>query len=291
MLNELSEDQVVLMSKIRDEWMDAFDACGEIVDEKQLTDDIAWVYSLASLAGPQVLFVESPMAAQMVANMVKKTEKPEFFPFGYYMGNWDFGWSSFYDFFDRIGIDLKCERWSRWRRVVRSNMFSTIQFDGLCIVSRMPIFISREERGGRMHSVVGPSIRFRDGYELYNLWGVEFDRETYWRVVRREMPAADILKIENIEQRMAALKFLGAEAVLEAFDSKLIDERDGYQLYSVDGLTEETEYALKYSCPSTAREYVSFVRPEIGAQKDAVAAIASKWGMSKEQWAGIGAHS
>ena len=159
----------------------------------------------------------------------------------------------------------------------------------------MPIFIRREERGGRMHSTNGPSIRFKDGYEIYNLWGVEFDRDLYWRIVRNEMPAKDVFKIENIEQRMAALKFLGTEKVLEACDSKLIDSQvdsgTKYDLYQVDGLTEETEYALKYKCPSTGREYVSFVRPEVGKEKDAIKAIASKWRMSKEEWSQIGAHS
>lgn len=291
MINELNPEQIELMAKIRDEWIDAFDTCGDIVDEKQLTDDIAWVYSLANLAAPQVLIVDSPMAAQMVANMIKKTDKPKFFPFGYYMGSWDFGWSSFYDFFDRIGVDLECEHWARWRRVVRSNMFCTIQFDGLCVVSRMPLFIRRESREGRMHSVIGPSIRFRDGFELFNLWGVEFPADLYWKLIRRQISATEVLTIENIEQRMAALKFLGAQAVLAAFDTKIIDEQQGYKLHEIKGLTDDTEYALQYACPSTAREYVSFVKPEIGAKKDAILAIASKWEMSKEQWNQIGAHS
>lgn len=294
MLKKLSKEQEEAMSVVRDEWMRAFNSCPDLIDEEFVRGEIEWVYSLAKLKKPEVIIADSPYSAQVIVNRRAGNKKMSYYSVGWRMSTWDWGWTAFYDYFDRIGIDLKCEHWARWRKFVRFGaIFSTIQLDGLCVVSRMPLFIKRDDESNnpRLHSINGPAIRFRDGFEIYSLWGVRFPRDLYLKVVSRKIDAKDVLQLENIEQRMAALRFLGAEEVLKAFDSKVVDEKDGYTLLSVDGLTDETEYALKYPCPSTAREYVSFVRPEIGKKKDAILAIASKWGLSKEQWYQIGAHS
>jgi hypothetical protein len=219
-------------------------------------------------------------------------QKFEYHSFASYGSLDDFGWLAFYDFFERIGIAHKVEAFASFRTLMQSGVYDMIQLDGACIVVEMPTEIHREATERRaLHSVSGPAIKFGDGYQMHSLWGVRFDAELFERVTQRQIKAKDVLKIENMEQRMAALKFLGAESVLAAFDSKIVAEERGYKLHAISGLTDEIEYALQYECPSTARGYVSFVPPEIGKTKDALAAVAWKFGLDKTDWDSIGAHS
>jgi hypothetical protein len=51
--------------------------------------------------------------------------------------------------------------------------------------------------------------------------------------------------------------------------------------------TGETEYAMTMACPSTARPFLEWVLPAIGAKHDADLAQASAFGISKEQYMAI----
>ena len=189
-------------------------------------------------------------------------------------------------------MKLECEKWPPFRDLMKLGIFSMIQLKGLCIVSEMPTEVRRESmENTRLHSTESPAVKFADGYEVYRLWGVRFEKDIFDKVTSGQMPAKEVVNLENIEQRMAALRLLGAEKILSDLDSRLEHEEGGYQLYSVHNMTQRVEYALKYKCPTTAREYVSFVRPEVGEKKDAIHAIASKWSMTKEQYLNLAGHA
>ena len=151
----------------------------------------------------------------------------------------------------------------------------------------MPIEVHRDSQH-RLHSTGGMAIKWSDGWGIYSLWGVTFDKELFDKVTNRQITAKEVLTLKNIEQRMAALRFLGAESVIEAAESALLNESSkGNKLYSLSGITDQKEYALRYKCPSTGREYVSFVDPMIGAKKDADLAMAWKFNLSKEEYLSI----
>jgi hypothetical protein len=346
-LNSLTDEQVKLMEVVKREWIDLLDACPR-PNRDAIMRGVKWLYRFCKLKEPLVIVVQSPLGAQIAANMLKAGEvwaqvralvwaqvwaqvraqvwaqvraqvgaqvgdqvwdqvwaqvgdqvgdqvgaqKFEYHSFASYGSLDDFGWLAFYDFFERIGIAHKVEAFASFRTLMQSGVYDMIQLDGACIVVEMPTEIHREATERRaLHSVSGPAIKFGDGYQMHSLWGVRFDAELFERVTQRQIKAKDVLKIENMEQRMAALKFLGAESVLAAFDSKIVAEERGYKLHAISGLTDEIEYALQYECPSTARGYVSFVPPEIGKTKDALAAVAWKFGLDKTDWDSIGAHS
>ena len=209
-----------------------------------------------------------------------------FFEFARYGNVFDFGWGSFYEFFQRIGQSLgKAERqFDAFKNLITSGIYDMIQFDGLCIVCEMPRAIHRDG-ARRLHSTGGPSIIWADGFELYHLWGVAFPKELHEKITSRAISAKDVLKIENMEQRMAALKSLGAESVIEALDSKLVATSErGNALYAIKGIGRQKNYCLKYKCPSTNREYVSFVPPDVGNANDPDAAMAWKFSLTKEQY-------
>lgn len=111
------------------------------------------------------------------------------------------------------------------------------------------------------------------------------------------------MAIENMEQRMIALKYMGAD-LLKHVDSELLDTgikpcihydyntetkkgkgRVTYnELFVVRGVFSDDRYFLKYEDPSTGREYISGVPNEIGEKKDADLAMAWKFYMTKEEY-------
>ena len=214
-------------------------------------------------------------------------QKLEYFYFAGYCGGslWDLGWLAFYDFFERIGIKHKVEAFASFRTLMQSGVYDMIQLDGVCIVIEMPTELSREQGRGRLHSTTGPAIKFGDGYEMYSLWGVRFPKDLFAKVTGGEITAKEVLKIENMEQRMAALRFRGAENLLIDLDAKLLNRSErGNELYFVKDVFSVPAYFLKYKDPSTERIYVSGVDPEIGIDGDADKAMAWKFNWSKEQY-------
>jgi len=91
---------------------------------------------------------------------------------------------------------------------------------------------------------------------------------------KEDYTVEDILKIENIEQRMSALRIFGAEKLLEESHAKLISKSArGNELYRIpqeQGFFTEDAYFLKYKCVSTDRIYVSGVPSWLFNQQMAV---------------------
>lgn len=195
----------------------------------------------------------------------------------------DAGWCAYSSFFeDYCGLELPIPGWADFRDLIKTNLCECIQFDGLAIGCEMPMYVKRDEEG-RLHNTSGLAIEWADGYGLHSLWGVRFERDFFQKLSARTVAPKEVLALDNIEQRMAALRLLGSEFICDAIDSIQVDKSErGNRLYSTNKLgTGVTEYFLRYSCPSTKREYVSFVPPEIGGKHDADLAMAWKFGVDK----------
>jgi len=205
-----------------------------------------------------------------------------YFGISYYGDVSDYGWISFYDYFERIGLDYKNDNYNKLKKLITSGIFSFIPLDDFCIICPLPDKILRLDE--KLHSDTQSAISWKDGYELYFLYGICFEKEIWGKIISRDITAKEILKFENIEQRMAALKFYGADNLLSELNAKLIDDTAGYELYELDKIFSQTAYFLKYSCPSTGRVYVSGIDPEVGKLGDAMAACAWKFGVEKNQY-------
>lgn len=138
----------------------------------------------------------------------------------------------------------------------------------------------------KLHNEKGYALKFADE-KSYWLCGVKFEEPLWEKIVKKEISAKEILKLENIEQRMVALKMLGTDKMLDELGAKLINQSLGYELYLVDNLFSQKAYFLKYKDPSTNRIYVSGVDPEVGKSEDAVACIAWKFNLGKEAFEDI----
>ena len=220
-----------------------------------------------------------------VWNSVGNTKLTHYW-FCYESLGWSSGWVSFYDYFRRVGI-VKTPEFDKYVEYLQSGLFMTVFQDGLAVVCRRPKKLLRDERE-RMHSETEAAIEWRDGFKLYYLFGIEFDEKLWKKVVDRKLKFKEMMEISNMEQRMAALKVLGAEYLLEQGKAQLIEKTTrGNELFLLKGVFSRYAYFLKYTCPSTGRVYVSGVDPEVGKQGSADACMAWKHHMTMKEYSNI----
>jgi hypothetical protein len=146
--------------------------------------------------------VEINVRSNVESNQLK------YFSFGAYGSVSDYGWLSFYDFFERIGLEYQNEGFTRFKELVRCGIYDMIQLEEVCVVCSLPSKIKREvnEGIGVLHSITESAIAWEDGYEQHYLWGVYFDPELFGKVTSKDVTLKELLSIKNTEQRMAALK-------------------------------------------------------------------------------------
>lgn len=102
-------------------------------------------------------------------------KKLEYTGFSNYGSINDYGWVAFYDFFTRIGI-INHDGFNKFVKLLKTNIYSIIQLDRVCIVCELPEFVNRDKKG-QLHSTNGPAIKWRDGYELFYLYGTPFAKD------------------------------------------------------------------------------------------------------------------
>lgn len=181
---------------------------------------------------------------------------------------------AYLDYFDEIGV-LKNEEFRKLRDTLSLGIWSAIFFENVAILSMTPSKVLLDDNK-RLHSVSGPAVKFRDGYSTYQIHGVSFDENTFHDVTQRKIPVKGILSLSNIEQRYVALEYYGFENIIDELNARLIDESPrGNKLYEIGFAIGVRRIVitkfLKYSCPSTERNYGSFVKPEITRADQAMA--------------------
>ena len=133
-----------------------------------------------------------------------------------------------------------------------------------------PIILLDSEN--RFHSLEKPAIRWKGGSELYFIHGVSFPKDLWEKIINKKLPAVEILRLPNIEQRYIALKLYGASNLLKELKADLIDKSDRNELYGLSNIIpDKTIKMLRYFCPTTKREYVKFVPYEFEKADEAQA--------------------
>ena len=326
-LEKLTDKQVELMEKVKSEWLGRLFVDRKPCDRRRAMELIQWLYSLAKLEKPLVIFVNSPAGAQIAANILNGAQvgnqvwdqvraqvgnqvgdqvgaqvgnqvwdqvraqvraqvgdqRLEYYSFSGYGNIWDFGWLSFYDFFDRLNLDLiKNDNFHRFKELMQTGVYDMIQLDKYCIVCELPKVLLRDDRN-RLHSEEEAAISWEDGYKQHYLNGIYLPEELWKKITKKRLSFKACMAIENMEQRMVALKYLDPEKLLRQAKAKSIDHAKGYELFQVSSIFPSTQYFLKYTCPSTGRIYVSGIDPEVGRKKSAIEALKWKFYLEDEK--------
>ena len=311
MLESLNDEQVKLLKVFRDKWINRFNSLE--FDADSSIDLIKFMYNISGLDEPIVVILDSPMACEIGANIINskevrnqvwnqvweqvRNESDMIYYHLYTYGNCtDYGWVSFYDFFSNLGI-LKHEQFNKYRDMLfKSNMFLSIQLDGICFVCKPPIFIERDVHG-KLHCEEKSAIVFADGYEQHYLHGIYFEKEIFNKfMVEKDYKPEDILKIRNTEQKAALIDTIGYDKLLDSLharkidtyktNSKYADAPLEYALYDFDfeGRTYRLVQVQDHTPPY--KKYYHLV--DINSNtRDCLGAIASMWGETKETFINV----
>jgi hypothetical protein len=116
------------------------------------------------------------------------------------------------------------------------------------------------------------AIEYPDGWGLYYLHGVRFEKDLWEKVVNKKLSFKEVSEIKDIDQRTQAMAFCPPREFLEK-QGKLLDKsKRGNELWLVlqsAGLFRIDAYFLLYKDPSTGKEYISGIDPEIGKSENA----------------------
>jgi len=92
--------------------------------------------------------------------------------------------------------------------------------ENVLAISDRPTVINRDE-AGRLHCETGPSIAYRDGWQLHHWHGVAVPAE--WIEDRANLSPAKVLKSKNVEQRAAGAAIVGWPQMVSKLKRKIID--------------------------------------------------------------------
>ena len=234
-----------------------------------------------------------------VGNQVKnQVENTPFcyVPFSSYINYSDFGWLSFYEFFNKeVGLiqDFK-EKLDSIISFTESS-FMSIQLEGLCIVSKYPSKIIRNAENN-LHNIEGAAIEFSDGYKQYYFNGINISEDLYNKLTEKSYTFEDWSKEENEEVRSLVLAFyeekFGGEFVYRFLSRYLkevdnyVDKKDNqylkktvksmnigvYTLFKGNVNNIDIAYVRCY-CPSTDRMFMLGVHPSFNDAKSAISSL------------------
>lgn len=121
---------------------------------------------------------------------------------------------------DILGLRLpEHDAYAHWEQAAIHGGFRVMHPE-FCIVSDFPEFIHMDEQN-RPHCETGPSHRWRDGWSLHHWHGVSVP--AHWIEGRAALTAAEVLRGENVERRMAGCQIIGWAKVAEQLDRRVID--------------------------------------------------------------------
>ena len=78
-----------------------------------------------------------------------------------------------------------------------------------------------------LHSEVKPAINWKDDTGIYFLKGVKFEKDLWQKIVSKTIPFKEAIKLENTEQRIVAIQYLGGKR-LEKELGGIIKAKDEY---------------------------------------------------------------
>ena len=220
-----------------------------------------------------------------VENKVENNKLLVYFT-NYYNDIGSFGWMSYYDYFINNNIitiptNLKT-LFNKYKSYLSNNQYTMVQGRDFVVVCPLPLRLSRNHLGN-MHNLTDYAIEWEDGYKLAYVDGVYIDYELFEKFRTKSLTYQELVSINNIEQRYVMLKYYGTDKLLKESKSILLDTgKNGIKLYSLPGLINNKQLKLlRYNCPSTGREYISFVPYEM---EKANSAMAWKHNITEEEY-------
>lgn len=261
--------------------------------KEELVSIIGRVYKAGGLEAPQeVLFFLSPKAALKAAcmrknngteqNITQSMLESERSLFIY--GSQDASWLSFYAYFKNETEVKGLDSVQPLIDLLGKCSF-ILPYENVCFVSQNLSQISMVN--GFLHNTTGPAWSYEDGFCGYSLQGIAVPKFVI-DCINGANHYEDVLKIQNVEQRLVAVRHIGIQHFMREFKGREIDQfgiiqadgRPEYVLHEVT-IAGEKEKLLEMKNPSEDKRHYEFVPPTV---KSAQEAYVSRFGHLKGKY-------
>lgn len=195
--DDITPRQAAIINKVKREWLHR-GLKDKSFDLKRFKRGINWLYRKCEIKPPHVIVTDSPMAAQCAAHLIENnpsipkkkwqsfvdknvdiTIKVPLHSFSPWGSMTDYGWVSFYDAMERIGVDLgyRHNEFHKLMDFLKAGHYDFIALEDVVVVCMKPAVIKQKK--GCNHSLKGPAIAWKDGYELYCIEGRSYSKDQW----------------------------------------------------------------------------------------------------------------
>jgi len=205
----------------------------------------------------------------------------------------NFGWVSFYDYFEKIGM-LDNEDFRKYKRFIKSGAFQVYTYENIVFAVEPPVIFRNQNN--QIHSIEKASVVFKNGYKQYYVNNFNIAENLFLKLKEDKYTIEDFAQETNEEAKSASIAFLqekyGEEYIFNFF-RKNLDEISTYTdikdekyllgttngqnigVYTLfKGLINNNEVAyVRCFCPSTDRMFFLGVDPKNDNPKDAIASL------------------
>ena len=232
LIEKLTDEQHKLIPIIRDEWIDFCLGGNTEINRDMASKGLRWIYGLANLDSPRIIFVNGPFACQIAVWLIEelskqkiikgpsvRASKKRFEEYGWCDLGGSAGWTAWIDYFDRIGIKIN-ENFVPWRDLMKSGIFMSLYLRGFAVVCPRPAAVHKDDRG-RLHNANGPAVEWEG--EKYWFWhGTRVNEKIILRP--NELTAEEISNEKNSEISRAIAEKLGWDRYMEVLGTTLVDK-------------------------------------------------------------------
>ena len=279
MKESLTEAEEKLADAVAEEWIARALGGQTVIDETLVVPGVNFVYSLAGISPPEIVICNDP--ADLLVQARKRgaagpDEGATFDPIGL---GFDSGWSSFYDYFRRIGVPMDDLNFDKWLAFLESGVWTSLFYENVAFVCSGPKTV-RTDESGSLHASDGKAIEWPSGWGLYALNGVVVD-EHIVMTPAKDLDPRLILTAQNAEIRREIVRKIGIERTILGLKAKITDAWDGYELLElppIGGMTTKAKY-LKMKNPRSGTYHVEGVPPETKTCREALS-----WRIGGAKW-------
>jgi hypothetical protein len=158
----------------------------------------------------------------------------------FWVGGW-WGAPSYVSFFtDVCGLELDKdiqERATAYSKICESVNYIWPNRDFIIVCAR-PKWIERDEKD-RLHSLKHQAIEYPDGWGLYMIHGVRFQKEEFEKFTQGKMDAIDIMNEKNQDKKRVMIMEYGNEKLIKELKAVLVaeeldDQNNSMKLWKID---------------------------------------------------------
>jgi len=149
----------------------------------------------------------SQLSSQLESQLHSQLKNSDY---NFYTSYYLYEWAGIYNYGKYIGVEFNGK--------LLKKFFDILLNLPICVFVGNAVFVVEKPQclwvNGELSSQTKPAIGWKDGTGFYFLDGIRFEKDLWQKIVGKTLPAKEAFKLENSEQRLVALKYLGAAKMI-----------------------------------------------------------------------------